>query len=200
MQTKLCGKCKKEYPISEFPLCRDNRDNKQYHRSYCRTCSAKCNRYYCYSKNINKSMDKNKTCTLYLGVYIAERILSNYFENITKMSPGNKGYDFICKNGYKIDVKSSCINEKIISNKSYYSWYFIIKRNKSADYFLCLAFDNRNDLNPLHIWLIPGDVVNDKICLTISNSKLSMNKWSKYEKSIDEVVNKCNVFKEFSHK
>ena len=102
-------------------------------------------------------MENNKSCSQYLGIHIAERILSHIFHNVEQMPYNNPGYDLICGNGYKIDVKSVC-HVKDIPNK----WNFPIRRNKIPDYFLCLAFDNREDLNPKHIWLIPGHIINNK--------------------------------------
>ncbi len=45
--------------------------------------------------------DKNKDCGLWLGCHVAERILPKIFEDPQRMPMGNKGYDFICKNGTK---------------------------------------------------------------------------------------------------
>jgi hypothetical protein len=139
-------------------------------------------------------MSENKKCSAYLGVYIAERILSKYFEDVIVMPFGNPGYDFVCKNGFKIDVKSSTLHEMTGRTSR---WGFCIRCNEIADYFLCLAFnDDREDLIPLHIWLIPGPVV----ChyhngFYITNNEQGIKKWSQYEKPLDKVVNCCNVLR-----
>ncbi len=104
---------------------------------------------------ISKPYTDNKKCSSYLGVGIAERVLSHVFKNVELMPMSNPGYDFICNHGKKIDVKSSCRYFHIGRSDS---WMFTINKNTSADYFLCIAFDDREHLNPEHVWLIPGDV------------------------------------------
>ena len=101
------------------------------------------------------------------------------------MPPKNRGFDFICSNGYKIDVKSSTLHDN--------RWGFYIRYNTIADYFLCLAFDNRNDLNPQHLWLIPGYILNDKSGVSITESTL--DKWKKYEQPINDVITCCDTMK-----
>ena len=93
-----------------------------------------------------KPMKLNKKCSQFLGCHVAERVLSHVFKDVQRMSNGNKGYDFICNKGFKIDVKSSCIQK----NNSY---IFSIRYNNIADYFLCIAFDNRENLNPQYIFV-----------------------------------------------
>jgi Mor family transcriptional regulator len=128
----------------------------------------------------------NHECSSYLGIYISEQVLSKIYTNVEKMPYGHQGYDFICGKGHKIDVKSSCLYDNL-------RWSFGIKRNTTADYFLCLGFDNRDDLNPQHIWLIPGNVINDKVGLSISKS--TIEKWEEYEQPIDKVIMYCNDMK-----
>jgi len=132
----------------------------------------------------------NPNCSLYLGVVIAEQILSNVFKNVERTPPNNPGYDFICSKGLKIDVKSSC-NLKYHPN----NWAFTIKRNQEADYFLCIAFDNRKDLNPQHVWLIPASGVNHLVGASISISTL--DKWAEYELTdkLDDVISCCDTMK-----
>lgn len=136
----------------------------------------------------NNRAQTNKNCSQYLGVTIAEKILSKIFNNVNRMVYTNPGYDFICNKDYKIDVKSRALNKN--------QWCFDIKRNTVADYFLCLAFDNRTDLNPQHLWLIPGEILNDKMSATISIS--TVDKWSIYELTgkLDDVIICCDTLKE----
>ena len=132
----------------------------------------------------------NKDCPQYLGCTIAETVLSHVFKNVQKMPTHNPGYDLICGGGYKIDVKSSCI----IKRKGRLdNWLFNINQNTIADYFIYLAFNNRKDLNPLHIWLIPGHVINHLMGAAISVSTL--NKWSEYEQPLDKVLECCNTMR-----
>ena len=126
---------------------------------------------------------KNQSCSNYLGIIIAEQVLSKVFKNIQQMPNGNPGYDFICDKGYKVDVKSCCLS------KGKY-WVFSINKNTTTDYFLCLAFDNRQDLNPLHLWLIPGNILNN--ITTTSITKSTLLKWNEYKLDINKVISYCN--------
>lgn len=115
-------------------------------------------------------MFKNKDCGLYLG-NIAEQLLSKVFKGVKIMPHGNPGYDFICAAGYKIDVKSAC--RSYHKRESYAdNWIFSIEKNEIADYFFCLAFDNRASLTPEHVWLLPKNVVNHLVCASISETTL----------------------------
>ena len=136
----------------------------------------------------NQKRPTNKESSLYLGVTVAEQVLSNIFKNVEKMPNGNPGFDFICGKGYKVDSKACCI-----SKRKYNSWHFVIRKNTTADYFALLAFDNRNDINPLYFWLIPGDIINDKTSIRISES--TINKWDEYRRDIDEIISCCNILK-----
>ena len=170
---------------------------------------------YCNKLRYNKGkclpMSENKDCSAYLGVYIAERILPLLFDNVKKMPDGNPGFDFICSNGYKIDVKSACLS------RHNSRWVFLIKKNKIADYFFMVAFDNRENLNVIHIWLIKGDSViekttwnseefifNEKRAIDITVNNKSLERWIKYERidllerskkicSEFKINNKCNI-------
>jgi len=140
-------------------------------------------------------MSESRDCASFLGCYIAEELLSHYFNGIHKMPYGNEGYDFICSKGFKIDVKSACLTNSL--EGQYPRWFFNIERNLIPDYFLILAFDNREDLNPLHMWLIPGNKINQLKSLSISPGKV--NKFSQYEKPIDKISSICKKFKEGSY-
>ena len=161
----------KQYRENNREKC--NEDNKQYRIN-----------------NGGQSMDKNKEHSLFLGVHIAEQVLSKVFKNVKQMPYGNKGFDFFCNKGKKIDVKASVLHT---NGESLGHWLFIIKQNIIADYFLCLAFDNREDLNPLHIWLIPADKLNHLTGTTISKS--TINKWDEYKLDINKVISCCNIMK-----
>ena len=138
---KKCIKCGEYKKHEAKGLCKKCYDAN--HRSINRTKrmaqSTKYNRLHG-----NLPMSKNKACAAYLGIFVAEGVLHNVFVNVERMPYGHKGYDFICSKGMKIDVKSGCI-----TNRG--AWAFTINKNTIADYFLCLAFDNRDDLNPMHM-------------------------------------------------
>ena len=137
-------------------------------------------------KHGNRPMSENRECSSFLGVYVAERVLSHVFANVHRMPINNPGYDFICGKGYMIDAKGSCLNK-------YGRWQFNINHNIIADYFLCLAFDNRKDLNPLHVWLIPGKKINHLRATGISLS--TIHKWDKYRLDVSKVATCCNTLR-----
>ena len=139
-------------------------------------------------KHGNLPMDENKNCPSYLGVHIAERLIRNrYGDDIEVMPYGNPGYDFICNKGKLVDAKSACLNK-------YDGWLFHIGRNTIADFFICTAFDNREDLNVLHVWMIPGDVVNHLVSASICQN--TVHKWDEYELDIDKISSCCNEMKD----
>jgi len=138
-----------------------------------------------------KPMSENKECALFLGVHVAEKVLSKVFKDVEVMPFGNPGYDFICNKGKKIDVKSSCAH---ISCNGVSRWQFHTVKNAVADYFLCIAFDNRHDLNPLHVWLIPSNSCNNSMCRSISET--TIDKYDEYRLNIDNVITCCNKIKD----
>lgn len=140
------------------------------------------------NKNGLLSMSENKKCSMYLGVHIAERILSNVFKEVKRMPTNNSGYDFICNHGKKIDVKSSCT--RIRKNRAP-QWAFNIKNNTEADYFLCIAFDNIESLTPLYLWMIPGHAVN--MLRGISISETTLSNWSSFKLPLNKVLSLCDA-------
>lgn len=138
-------------------------------------------------------MREAKDCSAWLGVHVAEQILSKLFDHMERMRYGFPGYDFVCGKGFKIDCKSACL---FIDPKGHAHWYFTIKRNQIPDYFLLLAFnEDRENLTPLHVWLIPGGILNSKVCLSITNSCKGLARFSEYEKPLDDVVGYCDEMK-----
>lgn len=183
----LCMKCynHKYYVNNKEEHLAQTGTYQKNNREKCRAYSIKSNR-----KRGILSMAENKTCGLFLGVHVAEKVLSCVFDSVVRQPVTNPGFDFICNKGKKIDVKSSCLNYQHHKTPS---WLFHIDRNKIADYFLCLAFDNRIDLTPMYLWLLPADKLNH-----MAGARISMNtidKWSQYNISIDKVTACCNVIK-----
>jgi len=132
--------------------------------------------------------NENRKCSMFLGCHIAERVLSYVFNNVERMPINNPGYDFICGRGKKIDVKSGCLN-----GIQYPYWHFTIKHNTTADYFLCIAFDNRKDLNLLHVWLLPGDKFSRYVGIGICQN--TIHKWDEYRLDIAKVWACCETLK-----
>ncbi len=118
------------------------------------------------------------------------------------MPIGNIGYDYMCKNGYKIDVKSSCIRKYGHSFNSY--WSFMIYKNEVADYFLMISFDSREELNLMYIWLfkgielIRGRKLNERTGFSIPNTEKGLKMYEKYEitDKLNEIREICRFFKE----
>lgn len=195
----ICKSCYKEKTHYAKGLCQPcyNKQN----LIICKVCGEKkphaakglCITCYKHKIGISKPMLENKDCSSYLGVHIAEKLLSKVFKNIKQMPYGNIGYDFICSKGMKIDVKSSIlIFRKNLPNYKG-EWHFTIRKNTIADYFLCLAFDNREDKNPQHLWLIPANKINYLQMLSISKNQTQ--KWSQYEQSLNKIIICCNKLK-----
>lgn len=125
--------------------------------------------------------------SVYLGVEVAERIFSEMFKNARKMKYGNKGFDFRCPDGAMIDIKGAAPH--IAQN----GWHFDIKYNTIANFFFCIAFDNNKDVNSKdikHIWIIPGEMINNKSAIVISESRLE--KWRLFE-SVEMVEEANNI-------
>jgi|LAHU01.1.fsa_nt_gb hypothetical protein len=198
METKKCSRCHENRPISEFYKYASG----LFHSS-CRACNAermrkrrdankdyfnKYQRERRHRLGLAHPYTESKRCSSYLGVHIAERALSKFFDNIVRMPINNPGYDFICGKGFKIDVKSSCL---VNMTKTCDRWQFNIKHNDVPDYFLFLAFDNRSDLNPQHVWLVPRSVINGRYIISITRSPRVLAKWEIFEKPIDKVLSCC---------
>lgn len=135
-------------------------------------------------------MSENRDCSSFLGVHVAERVLSNVFDDVIKLPYGNPGFDFVCNKGKKIDVKSSCMR---FNSSCATSWLFHTCKNKIADYILCIAFDNRENLNPMYMWLIPVSDAKKQTGISISITTLS--KWDKYKLNIDKTIICCDMMK-----
>lgn len=154
---------------------------KKAHPEKVRASNTRANR-----KKGKRDFTENKECSAYLGVHVAERVLSHVFADVERMPYGNPGYDFICNRGKKIDVKSACLTKS-----KYPRWAFTIRHNIMTDYFLCLAFDNREDLNPLYAWLIPGNKLSHITVTTISPS--TIHKWDEHRLDISKISDCCDA-------
>lgn len=186
-KTITCLKCGEVKEHHAKGMCRNCYRKKHYEENpeYCREQTKK----WQYDHG-TLPMSKNRDCPLFLGVHIAEQVLSKVFKNVEQMPNNNPGFDFKCNRGMKIDVKSSVLR---YHGRSLGSWSFGIGKNTIADYFLCLAFNNREDLNPMHIWLIPGNDINHLTSTKISPTRIS--RWSKYEKDITKIISCCDTMR-----
>lgn len=198
MGTKTCTRCKRVKSVRDFYV---DRRIKSGLASWCKTCHKEYeSEHRDHYKELRKNwthttgrqvpMADNKKCSSFLGVHIAERALSRFFDHIVRMPYGFPGYDFICGQGYKIDVKSSCLRKR---EKKGDSWNYVLKCNDKADYFLLIAFDNRANLEPIHVWLVPGNVLNAKKTLCIVPA--GVDKWEEYERPLDKITACCNAMR-----
>ena len=134
-----------------------------------------------------RSFKENRKCSAFLGCHIAERVLRHVFKDVKRMPYDNPGYDVICNHNKRIDIKGSCLrrNDK--------GWMFNIKQNTNTDYFLCLAFDNRKDLTPLHAWLLPGSKFNHLTGIGIRPS--TIHKWDEYRLDLTKILACCDTIR-----
>jgi len=108
MGVKWCRKCGVKLKMGvNWTTYRQNR------RDYlCTPCRLIYQRKYQTERRhrlgISRPMGENRDCSKFLGVHVAEQVLSQVFNNVEVMPHNNKGFDFICNRGKKIDVKSSC--------------------------------------------------------------------------------------------
>lgn len=132
-----------------------------------------------------KSSDPCRNVGNFLGVNVAEEVLSRVFKDVQRMPYGHP-FDLICNKDKLVDVKAASRRNGVNS-----SWFFNIYKNSIPDYFACLAFDNVDSLNLLHFWLIPGEKVNNKTGFSVVENDL--DSWAEFEKPIDELLKCCNV-------
>ena len=198
---KECGKLKFHYAKGLCTNCYSKKFQKQ-NLIICKKCGklkphrarGLCHACINHKMGKNKSMSENKECASYLGIVVAEKLLSKVFKNVKQMPNNNIGFDFICSKDMKIDVKSSVLRFDKRFKKHKGNWSFRINKNTIADYFLCIAFDNRTDKNPQHLWLIPTEKINHLVGLNIS--KLQTHKWTQYEQSLNKTLECCNELKQ----
>lgn len=123
-----------------------------------------------YINDTRTPLSENKECESYFGVYIVEHVLNKFlptiFDYVKYMKYGNRGFDFICKDPkqefvdrypqlklkrgieYKIQSTARCID----FGTDYF--HFPIMYNDMAEYFIFSAWDNRDNLDLLHVWII----------------------------------------------
>jgi hypothetical protein len=143
-------------------------------------------------RGLYQPLGQNKESGNYLGVHVSERLLAGVFDHVERMPYGNPGYDFVCGKGKKIDVKSAC---RYKPKQGPDRWGFHVKCNPKCDAFLLIAFNNRQDITPEHVWLIPAKLINHLTGFCISDSKKSLSQWTIYEKELDKVNECCNRMK-----
>ena len=160
------------------------------------TCYDEYVKVWKYYPGIPSPIKEDRMDNRFLGIYIGENAINKIFEGSKRMRPHNPGYDILCPKGYKIDVKATVLSR-------YNTYIFDISKNKTADYFVMIGFNNIIDLEPLHLWIIGGNeklhtgtTINDKNKLVILNEPLYLEKYEKYEKidNLESLKILCNEF------
>ena len=205
---KTCSKCHVTKPLAEFNNDKNRKDGKY---PQCKECTKEKRKDYYENRGGREhhkdwyenrggreihgkvSMYENKSCPKYIGVVVAERLIKHLFNDVEMMPHGFPGYDMICNKGKKVNVKASTICVRQNKNSTMNSWQFCIKYNKDCDFFLCMAFDNVIDLNPLMAWMIPADEVNDNSGLRISASDI--HRWDKWKMDLNNAQACCDLMK-----
>jgi hypothetical protein len=178
MKSKTCRVCKEDLPVSEFNRAKPEKSPDGYH-PYCRKCFTEYVKNRRHTLKQNLPLNENPSCASYLGVYLSETVLSQIYNSVVRAPYGNHGFDFICGKGHKIDVKSSCRGKRTDG------WSFYPNRNKIADFFICLAFDSRENFTPLHVWIVPGNIVNHLTGFHIT--PFNMKRWTRYERPLGNI-------------
>lgn len=190
----ICRSCQREYDREyRREHAQERREYNQKYNQEHRERHRERMREWIHRTGRQQPMSKNRQCSSFLGVYVAERVLSHVFKHVERMPTNNPGFDFICGGGHRIDVKSSC---RHVHEHWADQWVFTINKNPIAEYFLCLAFDNRESLNPEHVWIIPAADVNDRVGVGISETTLG--KWDEYALDVSKVSKCCNIIKEWN--
>jgi hypothetical protein len=178
---RICGTCGLTKSVLEFY---PRTDRKVGYKSDCIDCIIKKREKHRRSKGIQPFYE-NKECSQYLGVHIGEHqlakeLLESYFKHVPiQMKNNNRGFDFTV-DGYRVQVKTGSMVGRHFKNGTL-GWQFCVYKNKVVDYFLLIAIDDRDKLNKLYSWLVPGTKLNHLIYATISETTLG--KWDKWKLS-----------------
>lgn len=167
------------------------KDSAEQHRDYYREWTHETGR--------NLPAEDNPDCPRYFGDF-TESLMIQTFEGATKMPSNNPGYDWTCKKGDKIDNKGSCL---IYRKGKSPMWQFNIMYNNITDWFILSAWDNRDSLNPLHVWAFhKDDIVRGRKfwrrdTLAITDISKGLKEFEKYEIThrLDELKELCNMKK-----
>jgi len=150
-----------------------------------------------WNKGISSPASENEDCNTYFGIYIAENYVMKTFEDPIKAPPNNPGFDWLCKNGKKIEHKAACLIFDKYGNSKF---HFPIEYNNIADYFILSGWNNREDLEPMYIWMYyKDDIVRGRKfwrrdSFPITNKPKYLEKLKEYEikDKLDKLKELCN--------
>lgn len=140
----------------------------------------------------------NKDCSKWFGEFITQDRVMKTFEHAIPAPPNNPNFDWTCKDGKKVEHKGSCL---LYEPKKTPRLKFYLDYNNIADYFVLSAWDNREYLNPIYIWIFDrDDIVRGKPfwrreSLSITDSYEGLKEFRKYE-----AADKLKKLKEFCDK
>lgn len=180
-------------------------------------------RQHRWEKGICEPMEFNDSCSSYFGVSFGEelfrRFLLTIFDQVKKTGYIDKGIDFICKNPrhefidkyaqfklerdeeYTLQLKVRNPQRVLLGNDNL---HFPINYNNNPDYFILAGFDNRESMNPIHIWLIhKNDIIRGRkfwkrISFSVVNLPQYIMEFKTYELEDElKLLSKlCNQLKE----
>jgi len=189
--SKYCPGCGKIIPISMFDRKPGAADG---YREVCKVHANERRKVWRHKRGDNKTPTLYHARNVYLGVEIGEEVAARYFKDPVRAPYGTPGYDLICRNGFKINVKLSTANKDG-------RWVFALTNRSGAkcDFYLLIAMGSLDDLTPKHIWLIPPDVVigKSKMCdkQSFSVAPSTVSKLAEFEKPIERLESCCNTMK-----
>jgi hypothetical protein len=112
-------------------------------------------RLYRHETGRQRPMEDTPDCPEYFGICIGEKYVSQVFEDSKPVPYGTPGYDWEW-NDLKVQHKARCLNTLGVPRY----WRFTrLDYNKIAQKFVISGWDNRNTLNPKHIWIFDKDEI-----------------------------------------
>lgn len=162
------------------------------------TCYDEYTKVWEYYPGMPNPISENRKDPRFIGLYIAENSILKLFEGSQKMKCGNHGYDIVCNKGYKIEVKAATLTRQNTLS-------FHIARNKIADYFILIGFNNIIELRPLYLWIIKNDEIirgcrlRDIDVLGISNEPEFVKPFKKYDTmdKLEKLKEICKGFNDY---
>lgn len=165
----------------------------------------------------------NSECPTYFGQYIEEKYVSQIFDHpvpfefpkdeLGRITDNHKPYDYLCKKGLKIKMVSSVCHtspskvSKVTGDMLPYFEY-AIRKNSVPDYYILSAWDNRESLDPLFVWIIKSNEIFittqsrklfwDRENLSISFNENGIKKMKQYEANdkLDKLKEICGRYEE----
>lgn len=162
------------------------------------TCYEEYTKVWKYYPGMPNPIRENRKDPRFIGLYVAENGVLKLFEGSKQMKRGNPGYDIICDKGYKIEVKAATLTR-------YNTLVFHLEKNKIADYFILIGFNNIIELKPLYLWVIKSDEIIRESCikdidvLSISNEPELAKPFEKYNRidKLEKLKEICKGFNEY---